>query len=306
MCCLYSRPAPLGSVLCTNDNAKAHDPRPFPDWYRSASGPAGGSRQRSRHRVQSGLLTDRVPGQAVMAELLAVRERDAPRSRLGRVFGLDPLTADSRPWYTGAVGELAVARVLARLGPEWTVLHAVPVGAGTSDIDHVLIGPAGVYTVNTKNHSNQRIWVAGRTLMVAGTRQRYLPNAMHEAARAAKLLSAAAGLAVEVTGVLVFVEPKGITVRERPESITVLSDGQLLRWLNRRRPVLTPEQIARIVAVAALPGTWHRQPAAPGDAIALQRGFAALRTEVGGLDDGGRHGRLPSRPVSSLLFSNFR
>ncbi|GAA5198108.1 hypothetical protein GCM10023346_34480 [Arthrobacter gyeryongensis] len=232
--------------------------------------------------LSPGLLTDRVPGQAVIAELLAVRERDAPRSRLGRVFGLDPLTADSRPWYTGAVGELAVARVLARLGPEWTVLHAVPVGAGTSDIDHVLIGPAGVYTVNTKNHSNQRIWVAGRTLMVAGTKQRYLPNAMHEAARAAKLLSAAAGLAVEVTGVLVFVEPKGITVRERPESIPVLSDGQLLRWLNRRRPVLTPEQLARIVAVAGLPGTWHRDPAAPGDAVALQRGFAALRTEVVG------------------------
>ncbi|MGO4859040.1 nuclease-related domain-containing protein [Arthrobacter sp. 2MCAF14] len=228
------------------------------------------------------LLTDRVPGQAVMAELLAVRERDAPRSRLGRVFGLDPLTADSRPWYTGAVGELAVARVLARLGPEWTVLHAVPVGAGTSDIDHVVIGPAGVYTVNTKNQSNRRIWVAGRTLMVAGTKQRYLPNAMHEAARAGKLLSAAAGLAVEVTGVLVFVEPKGITVRERPECITVLTDGQLLRWLNRRKPVHTPEQLARIVAVAALPETWHRRPAAPGDAVALQRGFAALRTEVVG------------------------
>ena len=34
-------------------------------------------------------------------------------------------------------------RDLADLGPEWTVLHAVPVGAKASDIDDVLIGPAG-------------------------------------------------------------------------------------------------------------------------------------------------------------------
>lgn len=228
------------------------------------------------------LLSDRVPGQAVMAEVLAVRERDAPRTPLGRAFGVDPLTPDSRPWYKGALGEIAVGRILGRLGPEWTVLHAVPVGAGTSDIDHVLIGPAGVFTLNTKNHSGQKVWVAGRTLMVAGTKHPHVRNAMHEAARAGKLLSAAAGLAVDVTGVLVIVEPRSITIRERPENITVLTDGQLLRWLNRRKPVLTPEQLARMTAVAVLPGTWHRQPAAGAAAVALQQDFAALSREVAG------------------------
>jgi hypothetical protein len=76
-----------------------------------------------------------------------------------------------------------------RLGPEWAVLHAVPVGAGTSDIDHVLIGPAGVFTLNTKNHAGQPVWVAGRTPDVAGEKQRHLYNASHEAGRAAKLLT---------------------------------------------------------------------------------------------------------------------
>jgi hypothetical protein len=32
------------------------------------------------------------------------------------------------------------------------VLHAVPVGDRGSDIDHVVIGHGGVYTVNTKTH----------------------------------------------------------------------------------------------------------------------------------------------------------
>ncbi|GAA4038989.1 hypothetical protein GCM10023063_25360 [Arthrobacter methylotrophus] len=117
-----------------------------------------------------------------------------------------------------------MGKILQRLGPEWTVLHAVPIGAGTSDIDHVLIGPAGVFTLNTKNHAGQSVWAAGRTLMVAGKKQRHLQNASYEAARSAKLLASVANQAVEVTGV------------------AVVTDRQLLRWLNGRPTVLTPGQ----------------------------------------------------------------
>jgi hypothetical protein len=35
------------------------------------------------------LLGDRVPAQAVIEELMAVRERDQPRSLLGRILGAD-------------------------------------------------------------------------------------------------------------------------------------------------------------------------------------------------------------------------
>ncbi|MCG2623029.1 NERD domain-containing protein [Arthrobacter sp. I2-34] len=225
-------------------------------------------------------LQERIPGQSVISELLAVHERDRPQSRLGRVFGADPLGPDSRPWYLGALGEIRVGKILARLGPDWTVLHAVPVGAGTSDIDHVVIGPAGVFTLNTKNHANQSVWVAGNTLMVAGHRQRHIPNAAHEASRAARLLTAAAGEPVAVTGVLVIVGAKTLTVREQPAGVAVVTDRQLLRWLTRRKPVLDPVQVARIGAAACLPGTWHRNPPVPAETAALHRGFAGLQQLV--------------------------
>ena len=48
------------------------------------------------------------------------------------------------------------------------MLDAVPVGTGSTDIDHVLVGPGGVFTINTKHHLGQPVWVARRTLMVAG------------------------------------------------------------------------------------------------------------------------------------------
>jgi hypothetical protein len=228
----------------------------------------------------SGVLKDRVAGQAVMEKLLADREGASPRSLLGRIFGADPLNPDNYPWYKGALGEMAVGRVLERLGPEWTVLHAVPVGTGSSDIDHVLIGPAGVFTLNTKNHAGQPIWVAGSTFMVAGKKQRHLYNAGYEAARAAKLLTRAANEAVKVTGVVVVVAPKSMTVRKEPSRVVVVTDRQLLQWLNGRPSVLTPRQMAVIAAVAVRPGTWHRNPPAIVEPTSLLHDFAALRSLV--------------------------
>lgn len=190
------------------------------------------------------------------------------------------MSEETRPWYRGALGEIAVGGILAGLGPDWLVLHAVPVGTGSTDIDHVLVGPAGVFTINTKNHSGQPFWVAGRTLMVAGKKTRHLYNAAHEAARASKLLSAAAGDAVDVTAVVVIVAPKTLTIKSAPEQVKVLTERQLVRWLKRRPSVLDPDQISRIAAAAVVPGTWHRNPAVPGDAVTIQQNFAGLRSLV--------------------------
>jgi hypothetical protein len=225
-------------------------------------------------------LSERIAGQAVMEKLLSDRAGIPSPSLLGRFFGADPLTQDNHPWYKGALGEIAVGRVLARLGTEWMVLHAVPVGAGSSDIDHVLIGPAGVFTVNTKNHSGQSVWVAGQIMMVAGKKQRHLYNASHEAERAAKILTRAVNHAVDVRGVVVVVAPKSLTIREPPAGVAVVTDTQLLRWLRGLPPTLSPQQVASIAAVAARPGTWHRNPPASTDAAPLQHAFVALRARV--------------------------
>lgn len=226
------------------------------------------------------LLDGRVPAQAVIEELLARQSLVRPRTWIQRVLGVSPLGPDSWPWYKGALGEIAVGRILEGLGPEWLVLHAIPVGKGDTDIDHLLVGPAGVFTLNTKNHSGQSVWVAGRTLMVAGKKTRHLYNAAYEAARASKLLGAAVGSAVDVTGVVVVVDPKSLTVRSQPDQVVVLREVQLLAWLKRRRRVLGPAEVGQIAAAAALARTWHRNPVAPGSGDTLQVRFNALRLLV--------------------------
>ncbi len=104
------------------------------------------------------LATNR-PGQGVReladAELAAMNERSRVGTFLARSFDMK---TDERAWRVGAGGEETVGGRLDKLVKHgWHVLHAVPVGDRGSDIDHVVIGPGGVFTVNTKTHPAHRL-----------------------------------------------------------------------------------------------------------------------------------------------------
>lgn len=223
-----------------------------------------------------GLLKRRVPGQSVMEQLLDVHGTKDTRGLLARMFGVRPLAPDSRPWYWGALGERSVGRTLASLGPEWTVLHAVPVGEKSSDIDHVVIGPTGIFTISTKRHPGQDVWTAKGTFLVAGTRYPYIRNSEHEAARAGKLLSAAVLNSVSVSAAIVVVGARQVTVKEKHRSVSVVPENQLLRWLTRRPVVHTGQQVALLSAAAAQPSTWRRTAPALRDPADVVGPFEAL------------------------------
>ena len=207
-------------------------------------------------------LADRPAGYEVIREILDRQSRRPPRSALARLFGLSPIHADDASWYTGALSEQAVGRALARLGPEWTVLHAIPVGAGESDIDHLVIGPPGVFSLNTKRHKGKKIWVADRRILVAGQKVDHLRNTRHEASRASKLLSQARGRTVPVTGALVFVATEQITIRSRPTDVLISTEGSIVRALKKLKPQIHPDEVAAIADVAARNSTWSSKPAA--------------------------------------------
>ena len=51
----------------------------------------------------------------------------------------------------GAKGEEWVAHELAFLGPEYAVFNGLRLGGGTENFDHIIVGPSGVFVVETKN-----------------------------------------------------------------------------------------------------------------------------------------------------------
>ncbi|MET0784589.1 MAG: nuclease-related domain-containing protein [Leifsonia flava] len=229
-------------------------------------------------RNAAATLRTRAAGASVITRCLAEQSQVPDRGRLARVLGRSPLSEESRSWYLGALGELAVAARLKQLGPDWTVLHSVPVGHGESDIDHVVIGPSGVYTINTKHHDDGRVWVGARKLLVNGQPTDYLRNSRHEAERATRLLSAAAGTDIVARPVIAVVGAKSITVKQQPSDVMVLADTQLVRWLRRRRR--TPALVTTpVVAAAEHPSTWHSN-AAEALADANLEQFASLQHEV--------------------------
>ena len=202
------------------------------------------------------LSTNR-PGQAAREQAAAHRQAAPVKTLFARVLGVH---IDERAWRIGADGEEAVATRLAKLGPEWKVLHAVPVGDRGSDIDHVVIGPAGVFTINAKHHTKASVWVGGNTFMVNGQPQPYVRNSRHEAQRAGRLLTTACNFPVAVTGLIaVMGAHEGFTVREQPPGgdVVVLTRREVDRWL-RKRPVgaLCAEEVEAVHEAARRSNTW--------------------------------------------------
>lgn len=184
-------------------------------------------------------LALRRPGTALLAQAEAARQAAPVRTALGRVMRVH---TPARAWRLGAAGEVRVGAqldTLAQCDPRWHVVHSVPVGSRGSDIDHVAIGPAGVFTINTKHHPGGRIWVAGDTVKVNGLRLAYIRTSRHEAERASRLLSDACGFAVPVTPLIVFVNAEQVTIKESPHDVHVLTRRALRRWLRRRPELLT-------------------------------------------------------------------
>ena len=68
------------------------------------------------------------------------------------------LTHNSRNIDKGIAAEIQNAARMLDLGPEWTVLHSRRIpglygeAGGNADVDHILIGPQGIFIVDSKNH----------------------------------------------------------------------------------------------------------------------------------------------------------
>ena len=163
--------------------------------------------------------------------------------------------SDERAWRRGAEGEKEVAFQLRKLGEGWRVLHSVPVGAGDTDIDHVVIGPSGVFTLNTKNHLGGRVSVNAKAVYVNGKYQPYIVKSRVEGKRARKLLSAAFGYDVAVRPVVVIMA-KDLRIKSSPEDVNVVGRKRISKWLAGQLPTLTQDSVDAIYAVARRRSTW--------------------------------------------------
>ena len=226
-------PAPCSSAAPSNPTSYGPPPRPWID------------------------LSNNDPGAAAREQAVAARNESPVATIVARAIGLH---TEERAWRIGADGEEKVAaqlRKLAKKDPRWRSLHAIPVGSKGSDIDHLVVGPGGVFTLNTKNHPDATIYASGNTVMVNGHRTHYVRNSRFEAERAGRLLATALGRPVHVEGVIVIVNAPNVVVKKPAEQVHVVRRRQILQWTLGHGEILTQSECDAIYEVARRSTTWQ-------------------------------------------------
>jgi hypothetical protein len=95
-----------------------------------------------------------------------------------RYFASGGRALDFGPWFTGASGESQVSQALKELEPlGYTVINDVNKGHG--NVDHVVVGPTGVFAIETKNRGGRV--VADRGRLINRWDAKYASQTVHEA-----------------------------------------------------------------------------------------------------------------------------
>jgi hypothetical protein len=223
---------------------------------------------------------EHIAAQCSIREALLAHAAEDPRSLLARFLGVSPVGGESRRAFAEALGKASVGDALDGLGPQWTVLHALPVGEHGATLDHLVLGPAGVFVIRSSVHPGVAVWVEQRAFVAGDIRHPYIREMEYEMGRVERILSEAAGRAVEVSGVVAVVDARSVIVRQAHRDVAVVRSTSLTHWLQSRPNALCEAQVARIAAAARDPESWHAPTTEADDPGALRSAFAALRRDV--------------------------
>ncbi|MEC3998017.1 nuclease-related domain-containing protein [Actinacidiphila sp. DG2A-62] len=194
------------------------------------------------------------PGAAVADK---VREIESQRSALVRLVarGLR-LSLGADDWRTGLEGEQAVGESLEALKARgWRILHAVRWPSG-ADIDHMAIGPAGVFTINSKHHPDARVWVGDHVIRVNNRTTDHVRFSLNEADRTAKLLRYWCGWPVSVQPVIAIVGAAGMKITTTAPPVLVVDGLSIAEHLASLPQHLPEYRVSSVFEVARRADVW--------------------------------------------------
>jgi hypothetical protein len=160
----------------------------------------------------------------------------------------------SSAWFKGRVGEFQV-NLASRLLLDKRTYHlfknvTLPMSAGTTQIDHIIVSRFGVFVVECKNYTG---WIFGGAHQKEWTQKIYkqnhrFQNPIHQNYKHVKALEALLGIVPEaVFSVVVFVGDATFKT-EMPENVTYT--GGYIRFVKGKTQVLLSEaEVARIIQV---------------------------------------------------------
>jgi hypothetical protein len=187
--------------------------------------------------------------------------------RIGRaILALTNEPRSTRSWQDGAIGERALGQMLESLrGTGFGVLHDRRIPGLRANIDHLVIGPAGVFVIDAKRYGGKverrdRGWLLSRDwrLYVDGRDRTKLVEGMQRQVEAVRAgLDSTSAPECRVIPVLCFVDSQWALIA-RPFAfgdVHVAWPKMLVKLLRTEGP-LTHDEILRLerLLVLALPG----------------------------------------------------
>lgn len=147
-------------------------------------------------------------------------------------------------------GGRVVDRRLGRLRRDgWAVLSSIS-RSSSADIDHLVVGPPGVFAIITKHHPGALVHVVDLEVEIDDAPWPYLHHGRFEADAVARALSHAYGTPVKVTPALAVVGTGRIDARECRGDVLVVRGEELDDTLRELPAVYSIQERGRIVAAA--------------------------------------------------------
>ena len=165
-------------------------------------------------------------------------------STVARLF----VTPDGvRAWRTGAEGERRTAALLAGLpSPPFVVLHDRRKPRSTANIDHLVIGPTGVWVIETKSYAGE-LRVRGGELWIGGRRKTAFVDQVQGQADAVSQ-----ALDGEAVTPLICVHRAGFPLVTRPVvgGVRIVKPSHLVEVIERATSVLSDDDLAKLTSLA--------------------------------------------------------
>jgi len=166
---------------------------------------------------------------------------------------IDVILVDERrhnylTWGRGAGAELTVGRQLERLGPDYKIINDINSGRG--NVDHVCIGPTGIFVIETKAHRGvvsytNQILINGKNL-----EKDYLAQTQAEVRFVADFLHERLGGTYSVQGILEFPYAKiDASIRGPKENVWIGGRGFANYVIKKGHSNLKPAELAAISQV---------------------------------------------------------
>lgn len=153
-------------------------------------------------------------------------------------------------FFVGARGEERVAGVLATLPATYHVFHDFV--ASGRPVDHVVVGPAGVFAIETKNWRG-KVTVEDNDVLVDGVLADRAPlrQALHEG-DAVRTELTKLGWEGAVQPVLCFASDTFAESQKIVGRVAIINAQRLAEWIRTLPEILPPEELERLVQQASV------------------------------------------------------